>query len=100
MHQRGTTEAETDSAPAGQDRSQGLGRKDQRKGGRAQKYDRGLQQFIDRLSDKFRQSGQRLTLGQLESWLAENALPGNGHDPQPEIPDFDDVEYDEGTLWC
>ena len=71
----------------------------QRKGGRVSKYHRGVQEFVDRLSDKFARDGQSLTLGRLESWLTENAPKDDGIDPQPEIPDFDDVEYYEETLW-
>ena len=70
------------------------------KGGRAAKYDTGLQQFIDRLFAEFETKGDRLTPPLLKAWLVENAPKVEGYDPVPEIPDFGDLEfYDEKVWW-
>ena len=34
----------------------------------------------------------------LKAWLVENAIPGEGYDPTPEIPDCADIEFDEQEL--
>ena len=88
-----------DSSVEAQVQPQRLETEHQRKGGRVSKIHRGVQEFIDRVSDNFAVDGRNLTLGRLESWLTENAPKDDGIDPQPEIPDFDDVEYYEETLW-
>ncbi len=58
-----------------------------------------MQEFVDRLSDELAGDRPSLTLGQLESWLTENAPQEDGYDPDPTIPDFDDVEYYDQTFW-
>ncbi len=69
------------------------------KGGKAPKDYRGVQEFINRLFDELAGDRPSLTLGQLESWLTENAPREEGYDPDPTIPDFDDVEYYDKKLW-
>ena len=70
-----------------------------RKGGSASKYNAGLQQFIDRLFAEFEGKGVRLTLFGLKTWLEKNARPGEGYDPEPPIPDCEDIEVYDKLVW-
>ena len=88
-----------DSSVEAQAQPQRLETEHQRKGGRASKHHRGVQEFVDRLCKKFEGDGKSVTLGRLESWLTTNAPLDDGYEPEPEIPDFADVEYDEEILW-
>ena len=76
-----------------------LTRDSRRKGGRAPKYDAGLQQFIDQLFAEFEGEGVRLTLFGLEPWLEKNAQPKEGYDPEPPIPDCGDIEFYDNLIW-
>lgn len=80
------------------DEPERLGREHQRKGGQASKIYRGVQKFVDRLCNEFEGEGKSLTLGRLVSWLTQNAPINDGYEPEPVIPDFGDVEYNEEIL--
>ena len=69
------------------------------KGGKAPKYDFGLQQFVDQLFAEFEAKDTDLTPPLLKAWLVENAPKDEGYDPVPEIPDCGDIEFYEGKVW-
>ena len=69
------------------------------KGGSGPRYDRGLQEFINRLYSEFKQRNELLTITSLKTWLETNAHFENGYDPQPEILDCEDIEFYEDTIW-
>ena len=74
-----------------------LGTEDRIKGGKAPKYDAGLQQFIDQLFAKFERADTRLTSSSLHTWLAENAPKDDGHETG--IPSCDDIELYDNKVW-
>ena len=76
-----------------------LDTKSRTKGGKAPKYDLGLQQFIDRLFAEFKADGVRLTTSSLEAWLNENVQPNEGYEPEPPIPDCGDIEFYDNKVW-
>ena len=69
------------------------------KGGSTRKYDVGLQQFINQLFAEFTEKSIRLARSGLTAWLEQNALPGEGYDPEPPIPDCGDIEFYENRVW-
>ena len=70
----------------------------QKKGGSRRTYDKGLQQFINRLAVEFKDAKNLLTPPALKAWLERNANTGEGYDPAPEILDCDDIEYNGSEL--
>ena len=75
-----------------------LGTEDRIKGGKAPKYNFGLQEFVNQIFTKFKSEGQLLTPPTLKAWLVKNAPPGEGYDPEPKIPDCDDIEFNGSDL--
>ena len=76
-----------------------LNRDSQTKGGKATKYDSGLQQFIDQLSIEFKKKSVPLIYPDLKTWFEVNAPFENGYQPEPHIPDCDDIEFYDGKVW-
>ena len=74
------------------------GKEAQKKGGSRRTYYQGLQSFINWLAAEFKNEGKLLTPPTLKDWLVENAIPEEGYDPTPEIPDCADIEFDEPGL--
>lgn len=90
---------QADGLPSPSSSPSNLTDKSRSDGGSKAKYNVGLQKFIDQLFAEFDGRGTRLTLSLLETWLEENAPKDDGYDPDPEIPDFDDVELYDGNVW-
>ena len=74
-----------------------LGTEDRIKGGKAPKYDFGLQQFVNQLFTNFKSEGQHLTPSSFKRWLEANALRGDGYESH--ILDCDDIEFYDGKIW-
>ena len=67
------------------------------KRGSAKKYNKGLQEFIDVLFDKFSESGKSLNETALQAELANHTNDEDGLETG--IPDCDSVFIYEGRLW-
>ena len=67
------------------------------KGGKAPKYNFGLQQFIDQLAAEFNGAGRPFTFSALEKWLSTRASQGEGY--ESEIPDCDEIEFYDDRVW-
>ncbi len=76
-----------------------LGTEDRIKGGKAPKYDFGFQKFVNQLFTEFKMKGQRLTPSSFKRWLKANAVRNDGYDPEPVIPDCEDIEFYEDRVW-
>jgi hypothetical protein len=66
------------------------------KGGRKSRHDSGLQEFIDDALDRLADQGIGLTLGNLEVWLQNNALPEEPYESG--IDDCDLVYFEDNKI--
>ena len=66
------------------------------KGGRKRKYARGFQKFVDDVREQLVNQDKRLTLGTLEVWLQNNALPDEPYESG--IDDCDLVYFEDNII--